>query len=59
MTAILAGVTFLPMAVGGVLAAIWLAFYERRRSGRDGPESPETKLLVTLPVAPLVAAGLL
>jgi hypothetical protein len=56
---IVAGVTFLPMAVGGVLAAVWLALYERRRGGGAGPEAPEAKLLVTFPVAPLVAAGLL
>ena len=57
-----AGITFLPMGLGGSVAAALLPlcerFYVRRCKAAGGPV-PEARLLPTFFVAPLVAAGLL
>jgi hypothetical protein len=57
-----AGFTFLPLALGGVLAAPAMPFcdrfyVQRFRSARS--HVPEARLLSTFLVSPLVAAGLL
>ncbi|EST08266.2 Major facilitator superfamily [Kalmanozyma brasiliensis GHG001] len=56
------GITFLPMAVGGILAAALLPLcdrYYRKRDMAAGTLVPEARLLPTFFVAPLVAVGLL
>lgn len=56
------GITFLPMAVGGIMAAVLLPCcdrYYRKRDKAAGSLVPEARLLPTFFVAPLVAAGLL
>ncbi|SJX65510.1 related to TPO3-Polyamine transport protein [Sporisorium reilianum f. sp. reilianum] len=62
LDAIHTGITFLPMGVGGALAAVWLAMCDRPRIRARRPANgpvPEAKLIPTFLVAPLVAAGLL
>lgn len=57
-----AGITFLPMGLGGLISAALLPLCERyyvRRSKATGGPVPEARLLPTFFVAPLVAIGLL
>lgn len=57
-----AGLTFLPMGLGGISAAALLPLCERyylRRSQAAGEAVPEARLLPTFFVGPLVAFGLL
>ncbi|KAJ1594726.1 hypothetical protein NDA11_002797 [Ustilago hordei] len=62
LDAVYTGITFLPMALGGILAALLLPLCERyyvRRCKAAGMPVPEAKLLPSFFAPPLVAVGLL